>query len=87
MSSHDARRRLIENADGVIVPTERLCPAARHLGDFRQGLVGELGGGFRAAAGGADEIGGHAFIVFEQRLEDVFGGDALVIVADGDGLG
>ena len=39
------------------------------------------------AAGGADQAGGSTFLIVEQRLEDVLGGDALVEVADRDGVG
>ncbi len=52
-------------------------------------LPGECGlhlvrGGFRVAARGADQAGGGAFLVIEQGLEEVFGGDPLVEVADGN---
>ena len=42
--------------------------------------------GFRVAAGGADQPGGGAFLVVQQRLEQVLGRDPLVEFADGDGL-
>jgi hypothetical protein len=34
------------------------------------------------AAGALDQPAGHAFLVFQQGLEHVFGGDALVAQAD-----
>ena len=60
-------------------------PAAadfRLLGDF--GVVGRRRG-FRIAAGSLDQAGRGAFFVIQQRLQQVFGGDALVELADRDG--
>ena len=39
------------------------------------------------AAGGADQAGGGAFLVIQQRLEQMLGRDALVEFADRDGAG
>ena len=38
------------------------------------------------SAGGGDQVGGEAFLVVEQNLEDVFGGKALVAQTQGQGL-
>ena len=77
---------LVEHTNRIIVPIERLGAAARHLRDLGERLVGHLRRGFGAAAGSSDQIGGHAFFILEQGLEHMFGGDALVVVANGDGL-
>lgn len=60
---------------------------ALHLGDAGEGRV--VGGAdlCRVPAGGTDEAGGRTFLVVQERLEQVFGGEALVEIADGDGLG
>ena len=38
------------------------------------------------AAGGLDQAGGSALVVIQQRLQQVFGRDPLVVFSDGDGL-
>ena len=66
----------------------RLARAAalyfRHLGDF--GLNRRLRG-FGLATGGTNEAGGRAFLVVQQRLEQMFRPDPLVELADGDSAG
>ena len=39
------------------------------------------------AAGGPDQAGGRAFLVVQQRLQQMLGRDPLVELADRDGLG
>ncbi len=60
--------------------------AALHLGlagDLKlDGVLRRL----RVAAGSLDQAGGRAFLVVQQRLQQMLGGDALVEFADGDGL-
>ena len=57
-----------------------------HLGQARE--LGVVGGArlLRIAAGGADQAGGGTLLVIEQRLEHVLGREALVEIADRDGL-
>jgi hypothetical protein len=60
-------------------------------GALHLGYAGELGfvagaGGLRVGAGGADQAGGGPLLVVQQGFEEVFGRDALVEVAYGDGL-
>ena len=43
--------------------------------------------GLRVAAGGADQARGGAFLVIQQRLQQVLGGDPLVEFANRDGAG
>ena len=74
--AHEARRRL------------RLAGAA--AADL--GLLGKLGfdgGTYRLviAAGRTDQAGGRPFLVIQQRLEQMFGRQLRVKLADGDGLG
>ena len=60
---------------------------ALHLGLARQLGLHRGEGGLRIAAGGPDQAGGGAFLVVQQRLQQVLRGDPLVEFADRDGLG
>ena len=85
-----ALRRLlggIEGADQLGRGLRLAGAAALHLGHARDlGIDLALGDG-GVAAGGADQPGRGTFLVVEQRLQQVLGGDPLVELADGDGLG
>src|SRR5205807_9188944 len=61
--------------------------AARHLRHFAE--RGFDGGKrlARLAAGTVDQAGGEALRIVEQHLEDVLGGELLVPLAQGKGLG
>ncbi len=76
----------IEDADGVVVPRDVLRAGARHLGNLGQREIGRLDCRRRIAAGGADQVGGEPLVVVEQRLEQMLGGDPLMVLADRDGL-
>jgi hypothetical protein len=77
----------IEQAHRIIVEIGRsLCAAARYSRDFRQSRVHGLLRNRRIAAGPLNQSAGHAFGVFEQGLQHVLGGDALVIEPDRQGL-
>ncbi len=43
--------------------------------------------GFRIATGRADQSGGGAFLIIQQRFQHMFGGDPLVELADRDRTG
>ena len=78
--------RRVEHAHDVRGELRLAGAAARDLG-----LAGELGferllGACRVAAGGADQARRGALLVVEQRLQQVLRRDALVVLADSDGL-
>ena len=78
--------RRVEHAHDVRGELRLAGAAARDLG-----LPGELGferllGARRVAAGGADQARRGALLVVEQRLQQVLRRDALVVLADRDGL-
>ncbi len=76
----------IEDADGVVVPLQVLRARAADLGDLGEREVGRLRRRAGIAAGGADQVGCHALVVVEKRLQQVLGRDALVVLADCDRL-
>jgi hypothetical protein len=79
---------LVEQAHGIVVqPRRSLRARAGDCGQLAQRLVHVRQRHGRVAAGALDQPAGHAFLVFQQGLEHVFGGDALVAQADGQGLG
>ena len=78
--------RRIQNADYVRRELGLTRARTLHLG-----LAGEihLDGGkrrLRISARGADKTGGCALLVIQQRFQQMLGSDALVELADGDGL-
>ena len=78
---------LVEQADQVIVEIGGLLRAAagnrRHLGQRGIRLPQRNAG---IAARSLDQAGRHALLVFEQGLEQMFGADTLVRIANGNGL-
>ena len=54
---------------------------------IEQRRIGFAHGRRRIAPRRADEAGGHALLILEQRLQEMFRSNPLMVHADGDGLG
>jgi hypothetical protein len=70
----------------LFTPGELCAPDPLTDGNAAQRQVGFDHRTPRVAVGRADQPGGHALFVLQQRLEQVFGRDLLVRQADRDGL-
>jgi len=75
-----------EDAGGVAVEID-LAVAAGDLGALLEGGFGRGLGPGRVAAGGGDQIAGEAVALFQQHLEQVFGGELLMSAGEGQRLG
>ena len=78
---------LIEHADQIIVEPRRLVRAgAGDGGNLGQRRIGFAHGGSGIAARGLDQPRAHAFIVFEQRFQQMLRRNPLMVHPDRDGL-
>ena len=69
---------LVEQARGLGRHVELAGAAALDLGLLLEQILGGLLGRLGVAAGGLDQIGGHALRVVQQDLQQVLGQEALV---------
>ena len=77
---------LVEDAGEALVHVDLVVPAG-DLGQLGDGRIDALPGGLGVTPGGGDQVGRQPLLVVEQRFGQMFGGQALVSLAQRDGLG